>query len=372
MSIKRDVLLVLNAGSSSIKYAVYDAASLEELERRVIDVPTKDEYDDRFGEILTAVPAHGAVVGVGHRVVHGGRHFAGPALLDDGALDAVRGFAPLAPLHQPFNLKGIDLARAALPGIPQVACFDTAFHRTAPERNQLFAIPRALTDKGVQRYGFHGLSYEYIASALPAHTDRAAGRVIVMHLGNGASACAIKGGKSVSSTMGFTALEGLMMGTRCGAIDPGVILHLLEGEGMTASEVTTFLYKQCGLLGVSGHSGDMRKLDLSEGTTDRQAFDLFTHMAARAAGALAVDLGGLDVLVFTAGIGENHAPTRAAVCAELGFLGADLDAAANAAGATRISAKGAGVEVLVLRTDEESMIARHTKALALGGASAAA
>lgn len=360
----KDILLVLNAGSSSIKYAVYDAGTLEEVSpRTTIDVPTKEEYDARFGQILSKAKDLGRVIGIGHRVVHGGRHFSGPVILDDAALDKVRGFTTLAPLHQPFNLRGIDLARAAFANVPQVACFDTAFHRTAPELNQLFAIPRALTDKGVQRYGFHGLSYEYIASALPQYTDRAMGRVIVFHLGNGASACAIKGGKSVSSTMGFTALEGLMMGTRCGSIDPGVILHLLEGEGMTAAEITTLLYKKCGLLGVSGNSGDMRKLNLGEKGPDKQAFDLFIHMAARAGGSLAVDLGGLDTIVFTAGIGENHAPTRSAICAEMAFLGIRLDESANAAKSTRISEKDSAIEVLILPTDEESMIARHTQKL---------
>ncbi|HBH26091.1 MAG TPA: acetate kinase [Rhodospirillaceae bacterium] len=367
----QDLILVLNAGSSSIKYALYDAADLAEVSpRTTIDVPTKEEYDDRFGEILQSAAAAGNVVGVGHRVVHGGRGFAGPVVLDEASLATVRGLTPLAPLHQPFNLKGIDLAMAAFPGVAQVACFDTAFHRTQPELNQLFAIPRDLTAKGVQRYGFHGLSYEYIAAALPQHTGRASGRVIVMHLGNGASACAIKEGKSISSTMGFTALEGLMMGTRCGAVDPGVILHLLDGEGMSVKDATTLLYKKCGLLGVSGQTADMRKLDLTPGTPGRDAFDLFTHMAARAAGALAVDLSGLDVLVFTAGIGENHAPTRAAICAELAFLGISLDAAANGAKAQRISAAESAVEVLVLPTDEESMIARHTQRLAVGSKAA--
>lgn len=367
-----DIILVLNAGSSSIKYAVYSADNLDCLERKVIDVPTKEEYDDRFGEILKNVENHGNLIGAGHRVVHGGKHFEGATLLDEGSLDKVRGFTPLAPLHQPFNLKGVDLARAAFPDVPQVACFDTAFHRTQPELNQLFAIPRKLTDQGVMRYGFHGLSYEYIASALPQYSDKPNGRIIVMHLGNGASACAIKDGKSVSSTMGFTALEGLMMGTRCGAIDAGVILHLWGTLGMDVAQVTKLLYKESGLLGVSGHTGDMRKLDLSQGTNDRQAFDLFCHMAARAAGSLAVDIGGLDAIVFTAGIGENHAPTRNAICSELSFLGIDLDKNANEAGESKISTSSSNVEVLVMPTDEESMIARHTKALTLDKVATAA
>ena len=357
----KNIILVLNAGSSSIKYAIYDASNLCQLERKVIYVPTKDEYEDRFNEILKDVENHGNLVGAGHRVVHGGLDFSTATLIDDNVLEKMRNLTQLAPLHQPFNLDGVNLSIKAFPDVPQVACFDTAFHSNQPELNQLFALPRKLADKGIRKYGFHGISYEYIASELPKYTSNPNGRIIVMHLGNGASACAIKDGKSISSTMGFTALEGLMMGTRCGSIDAGVILHLWDTLGMSAAEVTKLLYKESGILGVSGNSGDMRTLDLDGNKDDKQAFDLFCHMAAKAAGSLAVDIGGIDALVFTAGIGENHAITRKTICDELSFFGIDIDEKANESGESKISANSSKTEVLIIPTDEESMIARHTK-----------
>jgi len=252
---------------------------------------------------------------------------------------------------------------ARLPGVPQVACFDTAFHRSQPPLAQLFALPRAITAEGVRRYGFHGLSYEYIARCLPQHTPRADGRVIVAHLGNGASLCAMRERRSQATSMGFTAIDGLMMGTRSGALDPGVLLHLMRAHGMDAAALERLLYKESGLLGVSGISQDMRTLLASDDPRAAEAIDLFCYRAVREIGALAACIGGLDVLVFTGGIGEHAAEVRRRICAALGWLGIALDAAANADDALCISAAGAACETLVIPTDEEWMIARHTAEL---------
>ena len=296
---------------------------------------------------------------------HGAERYVAPVLLSPGDVDALAGFIPLAPLHQPYNVDGIRALSALLPGVPQVACFDTAFHRSQPELAQLFALPRAITAEGVRRYGFHGLSYEYIAEALPRHIDpaRARGRVIVAHLGNGASMCAMHELKSQASTMGFTAVDGLMMGTRTGNLDPGVLLYLMDYRGMGSRELTQLLYKESGLLGVSGISQDMRILLESPAPEAREAVDLFCYRIQREIGSLAAALGGLDALVFTGGIGERGAAVREKVCTGLGWLGASLDPGGNAANATRISGAESRIEVCVIPTNEEWIIARHAARL---------
>ena len=390
-------LLTLNAGSSSIKFALFALAdpipAQPEIVGQIDGIGVAGQAPhlkakDAAGKILddTDLPvvgegAHHAaleflvdwlhrheagwrIAGVGHRVVHGAQAYSQPIVLDDGAIETLKGFIPLAPLHQPHNLDGIDALRTALPDVPQVACFDTAFHRSQPEIAQLFALPRRITAQGVRRYGFHGLSYEYIAEALPAHLgDRADGRVVVAHLGNGASMCALHGRKSVATTMGFTAIDGLMMGTRTGSLDPGVLLYLMDNEGMGAKALTKLLYKESGLLGVSGVSSDMRELLTSDKPEAREAVDLFCYRIVREIGSLAAALHGLDALVFTGGIGEHAAPVRERVCAALGWLGIEFDPAANARDAQRISWAGSAVDVLVLPTNEEWMIARHTAKL---------
>jgi acetate kinase len=303
------------------------------------------------------------IVAVGHRVVHGGEQFTAPVLIDDAILDQLEKLAPLAPLHQPHNLGPIRVISQTAPDIPQVACFDTAFHRTQPPVSQLYALPRDLSATGIKRYGFHGLSYEYIASVLPGIVgDVARRRVVAAHLGNGCSMCAIRDGKSVATTMGFTALEGLPMGTRSGAIDPGVVLYLLTERGMSVAEVSDLLYHRSGLLGVSGISNDMRALLASDAREAADAVDLFVYRITRELGSLAAALGGLNALVFTAGIGEHAAPVRARVCDKAAWLGIRLDAAANLAGGPRISSADSPVTVWVVPTNEELMIARHTLA----------
>jgi acetate kinase len=391
-----DALLTLNAGSSSIKFALF---------RRDTPIPAQPElvgqFDgigaahahlkarDKAGKLLDdtdlslsgdhphrAALAHlvnwlreheagWQIAGVGHRVVHGAESYSHPIRLNDAHVARLKEFIPLAPLHQPHNLAGIEAMRAALPGIPQVACFDTAFHRTQPEVAQRFALPRRITAQGVRRYGFHGLSYEYIADVLPQHLPdgRADGRVIVAHLGNGASMCAMHGRKSQATTMGFTAVEGLMMGTRTGALDPGVLLYLMDYDGMDAKALTHLLYKESGLLGVSGISQDMRELLASDRPEAKEAIDLFCYRIVREIGSLAAAIGGLDALVFTGGIGEHAAPVRAQVCQQLGWLGLDFDAAANAKDAQRIATPASRVAALVLPTNEEWMLARHTAEL---------
>jgi len=273
-------------------------------------------------------------------------------------------FIPLAPLHQPHNLTPIRLMLERQPGLPQVACFDTAFHRAQPELAQMFALPKELHDEGVRRYGFHGLSYEYIASMLPQLDPvAAAGRSVVLHLGNGASMCALAAGRSMASTMGFTAVDGLPMGTRCGALDPGVILYLMDQRGMEARAIEKLIYHQSGLLGVSGVSSDMRTLLASSEPRAALAVDLYVYRIARELGSLAAALGGLDALVFTGGIGENSAEIRARVCRSAGWLGVKLDESANQAGGPRISSATSKAAAWVLPTNEELMIARHTQRL---------
>lgn len=396
-----EAILTLNAGSSSIKFALFrgshpvpaqpeivgqidgiGTASGARIKARDKTGRTLDDSDlalsgahphraalDHLVGWLHQYEAGWRIVGIGHRVVHGGQDYSQPILIDAAAVAKLKTFIPLAPLHQPHNLAGIEAMMAALPGVPQVACFDTAFHRSQPAIAQLFALPRRITAQGVRRYGFHGLSYEYIAAVLPQHLppDQANGRVIVAHLGNGASMCAMVGRKSQATTMGFTAVEGLMMGTRTGAIDPGVLLYLMEYAGMDAKALTHLLYKESGLLGVSGISQDMRELLAADQPEAREAVELFCYRIVREIGSLAAAIGGLDALVFTGGIGEHAAPVREMVCRQLGWLGVEFDVAANAADATRISTAPSRATVLVLPTNEEWMLARHTAELIAPG-----
>jgi acetate kinase len=389
-----DAILTLNAGSSSIKFALFaaqqpipakpelvgqidgigarphikakDAAghSLDDVDLRLSG---DGQHRQALGFLLKWLRDHDGgwrIGGVGHRVVHGAQDYSRPIILDAATVDNLKRFVPLAPLHQPHNLAGIEAMTASLPEVKQVACFDTAFHRTQPEVAQRFALPRNITAQGVRRYGFHGLSYEYIADVLPSYLGKQSdGRVIVAHLGNGASMCAMKERHSVATTMGFTAVEGLMMGTRTGSLDPGVLLYLMDYQGMDAKALTQLLYKESGLLGVSGISQDMRELLACDRPEAREAVELFCYRIVREIGSLSAALGGLDALVFTGGIGEHAAPVRERVCQGCAWLGLELDTAANDADATRISSAGSGVDVLVLPTNEEWMIARHTAEL---------
>jgi acetate kinase len=393
-----DAILVVNAGSSSIKFSVFLARG------EALDLLLGGQIESLYtAPRFKARDAAGAVVGerqwaegealghdgaiafladflreqlgahrlaaVGHRVVHGGLDYAAPVRLTAEIVGHLERFIPLAPLHQPHNLKPIRLLLANQPELPQVACFDTAFHRGQPEVAQAFALPPAITERGVRRYGFHGLSYEYIAAVLPEYDPRAAaGRTVVLHLGNGASLCAIHNGKSVASTMGFTAVDGLPMGTRCGNLDPGVVLYLMDELQMDARAIEQLLYQQSGLLGVSGVSSDMRTLLDSAEPKAQFAVELFVYRIGRELGSLAAALGGLDALVFTAGIGEHAAPIRERVCHAAAWLGVELDPAANAAGGPRISTAGSRVAVWVIPTNEELMIARQTRALVAAGA----
>ena len=389
-----DYAVVLNAGSSSLKFCVYQRPANEawrlEARGQIEGIGTSPRFSskDGSGERLvdedldksvvrdgrTALDAlagwlrstyGGArVLGVGHRVVHGGPRFAGPTIITPQVLDELRTLVPLAPLHQPHNLAAIDAVTERLPGVPQVACFDTSFHRGQPAVAEVVPLPREICAKGVQRYGFHGLWYEYIASVLPdVAPDIAHGRVIVAHLGSGASLCAMKDRKSIDSTLGFTALDGLCMGTRPGAIDPGVVLYLFQNLGLTAKEVEAILYKKSGLLGISGTSNDMRDLLASSEPPARLAVDYFVYRAAKEIGALAAVLGGIDALVFTAGIGENAPEIRSRICAASAWLGIDLDPDANRERRPRISRSGSRVSAWVIPTNEELIIARHTGAL---------
>jgi acetate kinase len=382
-----DCIAVLNAGSSSIKFALHEVGD-ERLRLRgqveSIGLEPKLKARDATGAVVAehqwlkgALDHAGAtreivsvirdwlggerVAAVGHRVVHGGPHFADPMVIDAGLLCELEAFVPLAPLHQPHNLAPIRAIAEHAPAMRQVACFDTGFHRGQPRLAQQYALPRRFFDEGVRRYGFHGLSYEYVSDELRRLApDLAAGRVIMAHLGNGASLCAMLEGRSVASTMGFSAAEGLMMGTRCGAIDPGVILYLLGSQGMDVPAVQDLIYRRSGLLGVSGLSSDMRSLRGSPAPEAAEAIDLFIYRITREIGSLVAALGGLDGLVFTAGIGENDAATRRDVAAGCAWLGVRLREPAGATGARRISAPDSRVEAWVVPTDEERVIARHT------------
>jgi acetate kinase len=393
-----DVILVVNAGSSSIKFSMFavdgcvQSLALRyrgEIEgigsdprffvadadgRRVVDQAVVGPrvsgggHEAALSVLLEWVAGHTdqlRVVAVGHRVVHGGEQFAAPILVDAVIIEQLQKLTHLAPLHQPHNLAAIRVIERIAPHAAQVACFDTAFHRTQAPVTQLYALPRDLSATGIKRYGFHGLSYEYIATVLPGIVgDAATGRVVAAHLGNGCSMCAMRDGKSVATTMGFTAVEGLPMGTRSGAIDPGVILYLLTERGMSVDDVTDLLYHRSGLLGVSGISNDMRKLLASPAHEAADAVDVFVYRIGRELGSLAAAVGGIDVLVFTAGIGEHAAPVRARVCENAAWLGIHLDPAANLRGGPRISTPDSPVSVWVIATDEELMIARHTLACA--------
>ncbi len=319
---------------------------------------------DHLAGFIRGELAEHRLVGVGHRVVHGGLEYTQPVRVDARVVAELEKFVPLAPLHQPHNLTPIRLLLERQPGLAQVACFDTSFHRTNPEIAQRFAIPAELHDAGVRRYGFHGLSYEYIASVLPQHDARAAGgKTVVLHLGNGASMCALEAGKSVASTMGFTAVDGLPMGTRTGALDPGVILYLMDQRGMDARAIEKLIYSESGLLGVSGISSDMRTLQASDDPRAKLAIDLFVYRIRRELGSLAGALGGLDAIVFTAGIGENSPAIRERVLDDAEWLGVRISRRANARGGPCISAARSRVSAWTIPTNEELMIARHTQRL---------
>jgi len=366
-----DVLLVLNAGSSSVKFSAFRVGGAARLDLAFdgqvesIDAsPRAHDHEAAIAKIEDAIGerlAGATVVGVGHRIVHGGLRYDRPVRIDPTVLSQLEALVPLAPLHQPHGLAGIRAFAAHRPGLPQVACFDTAFHRTQPAVAQAFALPRDLGDSQLRRYGFHGLSYEYVTSVLPTLAPEAQhGRVVIAHLGNGASLCAVRDGRSVATTMGLTALDGLVMGTRCGAIDPGVLLYLMDEHGMDARALENLLYLRSGLLGVSGVSSDMRALLASDDPHAREAVDLFVYRIGRELGSMAAALGGLDALIFTGGIGENAAPIRARVCRDAAWLGVALDEAANARGGPRLSSGDSRVSAFVVATDENRMIARHT------------
>lgn len=380
-------IAVLNAGSSSIKFAVYGPGLQAMLRGQVeqIGVSPKLRVVDGAGqtlaerawavdgfdhaaataaivEVARELLGHARLGAVGHRVAHGGVRFSSPVRVDPGVIEKLAELIPLAPLHQPHNLAPIRAIAKAAPEVPQVACFDTAFHRAQPELAQMFGLPRRFHDAGVRRYGFHGLSYEYVSARLrELDPDCARGRVIIAHLGNGASLCALQDGRSVATTMGFTALDGLLMGTRCGALDPGVILHLLDAFRMDARAIEDLLYRKSGLLGVSGVSADMRQLRASADPAAAEAIALFVYRVAREAGSMAAALGGVDALVFTGGIGEHDVAGRSEIAAACRWLGLELDPAANLRSEGRISAAASRIAAWVVPTDEELMIARHTR-----------
>jgi acetate kinase len=384
-----DAILVLNAGSSSIKFELFEVlgahaetrldgqmegigasphliardARRQVLADRRWAGPDVADHVTALARIMEGIEpgiAGRRIIAVGHRVVHGGPDLVDPILVDDAALETLGRLIPLAPLHQPHNIAGIIAASNRFPGVPEVACFDTAFHRAHGWEADTFALPPEYYDRGIRRYGFHGLSYEYIADLLAREEPAlAAGRVVVAHLGNGSSLCAIHGGRSIDSTMGFTALDGVPMGTRCGQIDPGVLLHLMQAEQMDAAAITGLLYGNAGLKGMSGISQDVRDLEKSTEPRAAGALSYFAWRVRREIGALAAAMGGIDALVFTAGIGENARALRARICEGLGFLGIAVDPARNAANDPDIAAAGAATRVLVRATDEEAMIARH-------------
>lgn len=384
-----DAVLTLNAGSSSIKFGLFELVDgglslsadgeisgigvaphfVARVDAQVVTErqwPASEglTHESFLGELLSWSDAHlggDRLQAVGHRIVHGGAEFSAPVRLDASVLARLEALTPLAPLHQPHNLAAVRAVARVRPSLSQIACFDTAFHHGHAPEVYRFGLPRAWEDRGVRRYGFHGLSYEFIARRMrELDPVLAAGRMIVAHLGNGASLCAIRDGRSIDTTMGFTALDGLVMGTRCGALDPGVILYLQQEQGLAAKTVADMLYKESGLLGVSQISSDMRALLASPDPKAKDAIDLFVFRVVREIGALAASMGGLDGLVFTAGIGERSPDIRRRVCQRLAWLGVRLDAGANTAGGGRISVAGASPSVWATPTDEEQMIAWHT------------
>ncbi len=385
-------ILVLNAGSSSLKFSVYEtgvdgaliAGVHGQVERIATDphLSVTDATGAHLAECSIEQTGYGGAIAsihhwfadhvgnevgfsaIGHRVVHGGTAYVEPILIDARVLAAIEALTPLAPLHQPHAVAAIQAIQAAVPKVPQIACFDTAFHHRQPALASEYALPRRLTEQGVRRYGFHGLSYEYIMSVLPEISRHyAQGKVVVAHLGNGASMCAIENGCSIASTMGFTAVDGLPMGTRTGVLDPGVILYLLRHEGMTVDQVEHLIYEESGLLGVSGVSADMRTLLMQDTPQTRHAIDLFVYRIGRELGSLVAALGGLDALVLTGGIGEHAPAIRAQICRTARWLGISLDRYANLNGNTLISDSASRLPVLVIPTDENLMIARHTRRL---------
>ncbi len=393
-----DAILVVNAGSSSIKFSTFArrGADLDLVARGQVEgigtaprfiakdaggntigekrwpAGARVDHDAAFAHIVDWLRQHGGdayrVAAVGHRVAHGGEAYVAPTVVDAEMIARVEALVPLAPLHLPHNLAAIRAVRMRAPQLPQVACFDTAMHRTFPRVERMFALPKDLEDAGVRRYGLHGLSYEYIASVLPQHDERAArGKTVVLHLGSGASMCALDGGRSIASTMSLTALDGLPMGTRTGALDPGVILYLMNERKMDARAIETLVYTRSGLLGVSGVSNDMRDLLASSAPRAALAVDLFVYRIGRELGSLAAALGGLDAIVFTAGIGEHTPIVRERVCRQAAWLGVELDADANAAGGPRISTAASRTSAWVIPTNEELMIARHTRDLLAKG-----
>jgi acetate kinase len=380
-------ILVLNCGSSSIKFALFEhgpdrlprvpmwsgrlegigssGARLVEGDTRPVTLDAEQPYQSALQLVRTRVEqrmrGHLPAV-VAHRVVHGGSKYGTPVRIDHAVLADLREYVALAPLHQPYALHAIELLLAELPRVPQVACFDTAFHRSLPQVEQMLPLPHALWERGVRRYGFHGLSYEYMAIALAErHGDAARGRTIVAHLGSGASLCAMRGLQSVATTMGFSALDGLMMGTRCGSLDPGVLLHLIEVEGFDARRLAHLLYHESGLLGVSGLSSSPQPLLAAEATDARAraALELYVRRIVREIGSLAAVLGGLDMLAFTAGVGEHSAALRERICGALGWLGVQLDDSANRADVATISNAGSRVRVVVEPTNEEWIMGSH-------------
>ncbi|MBS1170506.1 MAG: Acetate kinase [Burkholderiaceae bacterium] len=385
--------VVINAGSSSFKFSVFVEQDNGQLDRTVFGEVegtrtkphfyaknrTYEKIDERCWEheepvdvllafLVSWIEEHLApnrLVAIGHRMVHGGAYYQQALLVDEEAMTRLRTLVPLAPLHQPRVLAALDALLTRYPDLPQVICFDTAFHSDSPRISQLYGLPVSMSNEGLRRYGFHGSSYEYVSSRLPQVDPRAAvGRTIVAHLGSGASMCALVGGKSVASTMGFTALDGLVMGTRCGVIDPGLLLYLMQEKGMTPKEVETLLYQESGLFGVSGGiSNDVRDLLASDEPAAKEALDLFVYRVVRETGSLAAAAGGLDAFVFTAGVGEHSPEMRARICAQLGWLGVELDEEANRLGKARISAPDSRVNVWIIPTNEELMIARHTAKL---------
>jgi len=384
-----DLIIVLNAGSSSLKFTVYADQGQKPAVRydgQIEGILTKPRFKakDASAKVVEekdwpeplghegAVEALFAwgrevlggadrITAVGHRVAHGGRRFTAPAIINSRVLEELEKYVPLVPLHQPHNLAPIRIIAERRPGIPQVACFDTSFHTTIPAVAQAFGLPRQYTERGLRRYGFHGLSYEYIASVLPEYDpDAAKGRTVVAHLGSGASMCAMSGLKSIACTLGLTGLDGLVMGTRCGTLDPGVMLYLMDICGMSSRQIEQLIYNESGLLGVSGISNDMRTLLESSDPRAAEAVDLFVYRIIRELGSLSAALGGLDALVFTGGIGENAAPVRERACRGAGWLGLDIDPEANSKGGPRVSREGSRVCAWVIPANEELMIAKHT------------
>jgi acetate kinase len=375
-------IIVFNAGSSSIKFSLFSEEQAL-LFRGEIDSVTqdpklwvKDIHGHKIHEATGLAKGHISateaildwvnsrahelkITLAGHRVVHGGREFSTPVAITDDLIEKLKALIPLAPLHQPHNISTIEAFTKLYPDIPQVACFDTAFHRSQPKISQEFALPRKYTDEGIIRYGFHGISYQYIASVLPQYLSKHE-RVVVAHLGNGASMCAMRNLQSVATTMGFTALDGLMMGTRCGNIDPGVILYLLQAKGMSTDAVTDLLYKESGLKGVSGISSDMRDLIKSDDAYAKEAVELFCYQAAKELASLLPALGGLDAIVFTAGIGENCAVIRQMICGKLEWLGVEVDNSANEKNSIEISSQKSKIKVFVIPTNEEKIIAQSS------------